>query len=89
MLTKLTGLTRYRMPIVSRNNCQTCVLLEEYYRLKVVEYAQASTAPRWSPPTRTTISDDLLKARNVTLRAGHALLQHWLTCEHRKRKYAA
>ena len=75
---------------MSRNSCQTCVLLEEYYRLKIVEYAQASTALRWLPTTPpTTINDDLLKARNVTLRAGHALLQHWLACEQCIRKYAA
>ncbi|MDT7818142.1 MAG: hypothetical protein QOH35_3029 [Acidobacteriaceae bacterium] len=73
---------------MSRNSCQTCTFLEEYYRLKVTEYAQASTAPR-SLPLTATKSDDLLKARNIALRAGHALLHHWLTCEERIRKYPA
>jgi hypothetical protein len=72
---------------MSRNSCQTCKLLEEYYRLKVTEYARASTVPRWLPLTGSaTKRDDLL---NITLRAGHALLHHWLTCEERIRKYAA
>jgi hypothetical protein len=74
-----------RGDIMSRNSCQTCTFLEEYYRLKVTEYAQASTAPR-SLPLTATKSDDLLKARNIALRAGHALLHHWLTCEERIRK---
>ena len=78
--------------MASRKSCQTCVLLEGYYRLKVIEYAKASTAPRPSPLTWSIAeneNEDLLKARNITLRAGHALLRHWLICEERIRKSAA
>jgi hypothetical protein len=76
----------------SRKNCQTCAMLEAYYRLKVIEYAKASTAPRPPQKVRSIAgneNEDLSKARNITLRAGHALLRHWLICEERIRNSAA
>jgi hypothetical protein len=75
---------------VGRDNCHTCLLLEEYYRLKVNDYVLAAAAAPWSPLIGPVpISDDLSRARSLTLEAAHALLKHWKTCEECRRSEVA
>jgi hypothetical protein len=75
---------------VERDNCHECLLLEEYYRLKVSDYVLAAAAAPWSPLMEPIpINDDLSSARSVTLEAAQALLKHWKTCEERRRSEVA
>src|SRR5258708_39887805 len=72
--------------LVGRDNCQTCLLLEEYYRLKVNDYVLAAAAAPWSPLVGPIpISDDLCRARSLTLRTARPLLKHLKTCEESRR----
>ena len=76
--------------LVGRDNCHTCLLLEEYYRLKVNDYVLKAAAAPWSPLIGPApINDDLCRARSLTLEAARALLKHWKTCrEHRRSEVA-
>jgi hypothetical protein len=67
---------------VRRDNCHTCLLLEEYYRLKVNDYMLTAAAIPWSPLIGPVpVSDDLCRVGSLTLEAAQALLNHWKTCE--------
>jgi hypothetical protein len=71
---------------VGRDNCHTCLVLDEYYRLKVNDYVLAAAAAPWSPLIEPVpISDDLCRAGSLTLEAAQALLKHWKTCEECRR----
>jgi hypothetical protein len=71
---------------VGRDNCHTCLVLEEYYRLKVNDYVLGAAAAPWSPLIGPVpISDDLCRAGSLTLEAAQALLKHWKTCEECRR----
>jgi hypothetical protein len=75
---------------VGRDNCHTCLVLEEYYRLKVNDYVLAAAAAPWSPLIGPVpISDDLCRAGSLTLEAARALLKHWKTCEECRRSKVA
>ena len=55
---------------MGRDNCHACLLLEEYYRLKVNDYVLVAAAAPWSPLVGPIpISDDLCRARSLTLEA--------------------
>jgi hypothetical protein len=76
--------------LVGRDNCHTCLLLEEYYRLKVNDYVLAAAAAPWSPLVGPIpISDDLCRAKSLTLEAARALLKHWKICEECRRSEVA
>lgn len=75
---------------MGRDNCHTCLLLEEYYRLKVNDYMLAAAAAPWSPLIGPIpISEDLSHAGSLTLEAAQALLKHWKTCEECRRSKVA
>jgi hypothetical protein len=75
---------------VEHDNCHTCLLLEDYYRLKVSDYVLVAAAGPWSPLMGPIpINEDLCRARSVTLEAAQALLKHWKTCEERRRSEVA
>ena len=75
---------------MGRDNCNTCLLLEDYYRLKVNDYVLAAAAAPWSPLSGPVpINDDSCRARSLTFEAAEALLKHWKTCEERRRAEVA
>jgi hypothetical protein len=60
---------------MGRDNCHTCLLLEEYYRLKVNDYVLATAAAPWSPLIGPIpINDDLCRTRSLTREAAQSLL---------------
>jgi hypothetical protein len=76
--------------LVGHDNCYTCLLLEDYYRLKVNDYALAAAAAPWSHLIGPVpINDDLCLARSLALEAAQALLKHWKTCQERRRAEVA
>jgi hypothetical protein len=88
--TPILATTVLERGLVGRDNCHACLLLEEYYRLKVNDYVLAAAAAPWSPliePVPT--SDDLCYARSLTLEAARALLKHWKTCDECRRSKVA
>jgi hypothetical protein len=68
---------------VFRNNCETCSVLEEYYRLLMNDAVIAAQAANLSD-TAIVIDEDLREAMERTLQAGRALLAHWRLCEARR-----
>lgn len=75
---------------MGRGDCHTCLLLEDYYRLKVKDYLLAVKLAPWSPFTGAVlVSDDLSHSKKVTFEAGQALLAHWRACEKCRRTDAA
>lgn len=75
---------------MGREDCHTCLLLEDYYRLKVKDYLLAVKTAPWSPLTGAVlVSNDLSRCKDVTFKAGQALLAHWKACEQCRRTHAA
>ena len=75
---------------MGRDNCHTCLVLEEYYRLKVNDYVLAAVAAPWSPLIGPVpVSDESCRARSLTFEAAQALLKHWKSCGERRRAEVA
>jgi hypothetical protein len=80
----------WRERLVGHHNCHTCLLLEEYYRLKVNDYVLAAAAAPWSPLIGPVpINDESRRARSLTFEAAQALLKHWKSCEERRHAQVA
>jgi hypothetical protein len=68
---------------VCRDNCETCSVLQEYYRLLMNDAVFAAQTASFSD-TAIVIDEDLREAMERTLQAGRALLAHWRLCEARR-----
>jgi hypothetical protein len=75
--------------MVGRHDCHTCLLLEDYYRLKVSNYLLAAKGAASGLPSSGVVEVDEDLNLSKAFRAGHALLKHWRSCEKCKRPRVA
>jgi hypothetical protein len=69
---------------VCRSNCETCSVLQDYYRLVINDAVVAAQTANFSDTVIVVIDEDLREAVERMLRAGRALLAHWQSCEARR-----